>query len=361
MKLSEALRIIDDTVGMFRTFAEIVQFGDLKEKFLLSHVESCVENYVDFENIDAGMECRRYYTYAEKGKEYKKYVVDIHPVCSYMIDEWPLPAAKKIRKLLNQDFQLCFSFCEEIYGKDNLELSIPLEENYNYQRKYSSLQGPSTIEDVMFDTIHEMFHALGVIQELEEDGEETTTGEDMIITEESASQMDWVKLTDRFDLEKIMDVVKNTGKSNEEKRIVVKAIFDSLLSIDKLYNIPYAVDKLILQLYQEYGGQLNDLSPVKVNKKNNSYKPKLPAELAESEYWKKIKEAGLVDNNNQPSISRTEAAILADILLEKLKKGHKWTIFEKIWNRKNMRTDFQDAQNLNKYHKVREKIKKILD
>ena len=39
MKLSEALRIIDDTVGMFRTFADIVQYGDLKGKFLSSHTQ----------------------------------------------------------------------------------------------------------------------------------------------------------------------------------------------------------------------------------------------------------------------------------------------------------------------------------
>ena len=84
------------------------------------------------------------------------------------------------------------------------------------------------------------------------------------------------------------------------------------------------------------------------------------AELFESEYWKKLKEAGWVDEDGQPTCSRTEAAILADELLEKMKKGHKWTIFEKMWNRKNMRTDFQEAMKLVKYDKVRKKIVKIL-
>lgn len=92
----------------------------------------------------------------------------------------------------------------------------------------------------------------------------------------------------------------------------------------------------------------------------SSTKTMIPAELEESEYWKKIKRAGLVDDNNQPTISRTEAAVLADILLEKMKKGHRWKMFEKIWNRKNMRTDFHDAQGQVKYNKVCEKFKKIL-
>ncbi len=190
--------------------------------------------------------------------------------------------------------------------------------------------------------------------------EDSTTGEDSI-TEESASKMDWVRLTERFNLDKIKEVVKCTGKSNEEKRIVIKAIFDTLMSVDKLYNVPYAVDKLIIQLYQKYGGQRQDLSPTKDKKtKSKPAKPKIPKEIAETEHWRKLKEAGLVDENGQPTISRTEAAILADVLLEKMGKGHKWKLFEKMWDRKNMRIDFQDAHNMVKYDKVLKKIKAIL-
>ena len=104
----------------------------------------------------------------------------------------------------------------------------------------------------------------------------------------------------------------------------------------------------------------SNASPSAESQNDSSTKTMIPAELEESEYWKKIKRAGLVDDNNQPTISRTEAAVLADILLEKMKKGHRWKMFEKIWKRKNMRTDFHDAQGQVKYNKVCEKFKKIL-
>lgn len=86
----------------------------------------------------------------------------------------------------------------------------------------------------------------------------------------------------------------------------------------------------------------------------------VPAELAESNLWKKVQEAGLVDADGQPTVSRTEAAILADILLEKMGKEHEWTLFEKMWNRKNMRNDWQAALELKKYDEVHERMKKKL-
>ena len=90
-------------------------------------------------------------------------------------------------------------------------------------------------------------------------------------------------------------------------------------------------------------------------------KESAPTEVpVESELWEKVKEAGLVNEDGQPTVSRTEAAILADILLEKMGKEHEWTLFEKMWNRKNMRNDWQAALELKKFDEVREKIKKKL-
>lgn len=169
MKLSEAIRITDDTVGMFRTFLEIVDMGQLGDEFLKCPVKTSMDQGIDLENSDAGIECRQYYTYIADDGEHKNYVVDIRPVCDYMIDEWPSPTAKKIKKLLKQDFQMCLDFCKDIFGEDNLELNFPFEENYNYQRKYGSSKNPLTIEDVIFDTIHAMIHAIGVVEEFDED------------------------------------------------------------------------------------------------------------------------------------------------------------------------------------------------
>lgn len=79
-----------------------------------------------------------------------------------------------------------------------------------------------------------------------------------------------------------------------------------------------------------------------------------------NELWEIAKQEGWVDEDLQPTVSRTEAAILADILLEKMGKEHEWTLFEKMWNRKNMRNDWQAALELKKYDEVHERMKKKL-
>lgn len=86
----------------------------------------------------------------------------------------------------------------------------------------------------------------------------------------------------------------------------------------------------------------------------------IPKELAESEDWKKLKAAGVINENGQSELSRTEKAILAEVLLERMGKDHQWIFFEKIWNCKNLRVDFQDALNLQKYHEFKKRIIKTL-
>ncbi|WP_294749048.1 hypothetical protein [uncultured Prevotella sp.] len=64
----------------------------------------------------------------------------------------------------------------------------------------------------------------------------------------------------------------------------------------------------------------------------------LPKELATDkamELWKKAQEAGYVDDNYQPLISRTQAALLADTMAERLSIKEKWKMFEGLWNRRN--------------------------
>ena len=73
---------------------------------------------------------------------------------------------------------------------------------------------------------------------------------------------------------------------------------------------------------------------------------KLPEVIATDEamaLWKKAQAAGWVDANYQPLISRTQSALLADAIAEKLGIGQKWKTFETLWNRKNMRSDYNLA------------------
>ena len=72
----------------------------------------------------------------------------------------------------------------------------------------------------------------------------------------------------------------------------------------------------------------------------------LPEVLATNEammLWEKVQRAGYVDANYQPLISRTQAALLADAMAERLGIKEKWKVFETLWNRKYMRSDYNLA------------------
>ena len=72
----------------------------------------------------------------------------------------------------------------------------------------------------------------------------------------------------------------------------------------------------------------------------------LPEVLATDEamsLWRKAQQAGYVDEHYQPLLSRTQAALLADAMAERLGIKEKWKVFEALWNRKYMYHDYYRA------------------
>ena len=86
----------------------------------------------------------------------------------------------------------------------------------------------------------------------------------------------------------------------------------------------------------------------------------IPEVLADSEQWQHVIQAGLVDANGQSTVSRPEAALIADMLAEVLGITNKWKFFEQLWHRNNMRGDYNTALNQRKSLKFQEKLKSIL-
>lgn len=86
----------------------------------------------------------------------------------------------------------------------------------------------------------------------------------------------------------------------------------------------------------------------------------IPEVLADSELWQKVKESGLVDADGQPTVSRPEAALLADMLARRLGIANKWKLFEQLWHRNNMRGDYNTALEQRKSLEFQEKLKSIL-
>ena len=91
--------------------------------------------------------------------------------------------------------------------------------------------------------------------------------------------------------------------------------------------------------------------------------PRLPEVLATEEaveIWKKVQGAGYVDAHYQPLLSRTQSALLADAIAERLGIREKWKTFETLWNRKNMYRDYYQALDQRKTLFFRDDIKKVL-
>ena len=86
----------------------------------------------------------------------------------------------------------------------------------------------------------------------------------------------------------------------------------------------------------------------------------IPEVLAGSELWHKVQQAGLVDADGLPTVSRPEAALLADMLAERLGIANKWKFFEQLWHRNNMRSDYNTALDQRKSLEFQERLKHIL-
>ena len=90
--------------------------------------------------------------------------------------------------------------------------------------------------------------------------------------------------------------------------------------------------------------------------------PTLPPSLCTEQammLWRKAQRAGYVDEHYQPLLSRTQAALLADAMAERLGIKEKWKVFEGLWNRKNMYRDYYKALNLQQSLAFQDEIKEL--
>ncbi len=88
----------------------------------------------------------------------------------------------------------------------------------------------------------------------------------------------------------------------------------------------------------------------------------LPDVLATDEamvLWQKAQRAGYVDEHFQPLLSRTQAALLADAMAERLGIKEKWKVFEGLWHRKYMRSDYNLALTRKKSLDFQDELKKL--
>ena len=106
------------------------------------------------------------------------------------------------------------------------------------------------------------------------------------------------------------------------------------------------------QYFNHVGSQVFNTDKSNVSAKDHSptlespEPPELPEPLATPEamaLWQKAQQAGYVNEHFQPLLSRTLAALLADAMAERLGIKEKWKVFEGLWHRKYMRSDYSLA------------------
>ena len=101
--------------------------------------------------------------------------------------------------------------------------------------------------------------------------------------------------------------------------------------------------------------------PLKGTEKGLSNLPEVLATDGAMALWRKAQQAGYVDEHYQPLLSRTQAALLADAMAERLSIKEKWKVFETLWNRRNMYRDYYDAMNQDQTYSFLDKLKELFD
>ncbi len=90
----------------------------------------------------------------------------------------------------------------------------------------------------------------------------------------------------------------------------------------------------------------------------------LPDELATDEamaLWRKAQQAGYVNEHYQPQLSRTQAALLADAMAERLGIKEKWKVFEALWHRRNMHKDYYLAFGQQQTSDFQDELKELFE
>ena len=107
-----------------------------------------------------------------------------------------------------------------------------------------------------------------------------------------------------------------------------------------------------------------DACPKPQKETEKEYTPTLPPLLCTEQamaLWQKAQEAGYVDDNYQPLISRTQSALLADAITTRLGIRKKWKVFETLWHRTKMYKDYYQALNQQQSLVFQDKLKQLFD
>jgi len=135
------------------------------------------------------------------------------------------------------------------------------------------------------------------------------------VIEDLANNIDWVKLTRDFNLDRIKDIVETVGSSNREKKIIIKAIYDAESATGNMSRIPYSVDKLLNDLYKKYDENHKGLWDAAYNEETETLNLDMLMKQAIEEYMERhtATDADMdeIFNDNQRDMGQNTDAILS--------------------------------------------------
>ena len=155
------------------------------------------------------------------------------------------------------------------------------------------------------------------------------------------------------------------GKASQEEVLKALRVFVNKSKRKKMEK-RIAVKEMVLELANANGLMLPEELAASIDSLDDEQPPEpqpseVPEVLARSKYWQRVKAGGLVDENNQPTVSRPEAALMAEALAKRIGIDNKWKVFELLWQRNNMRNDYNTALEQKKSLEFQERLKVVLD
>lgn len=227
------------------------------------------------------------------------------------------------------------------------------------------------------------------------------------LTRDVLAVVNWEVLTNRFEKTIIRNVVMHIARNSEAWRLMCEAIKEAAIQYDYEYGFEeieqedYDEDGWYIETvkvekdpYDSEGNEILDpmkrkgvyefcdelkekyeelMIPVQIIKQEREETRvvdtvndvDMPSELKTEEaqaLLKKAQEAGWLDENLQPTVSQTEAAVLAMKLSKKLQIKHVWKVFGAAWNRnkETMRQKYNIAMGQRKSLEFQDRVKEIL-
>ena len=151
-------------------------------------------------------------------------------------------------------------------------------------------------------------------------------------------------------LNELLEQMHRTGHINQGSKIEVVYVASGGQHVETQINIGKAQPK---------PESLPD-PPCAGKEKGTSNLPEVLATDEAMALWRKTQQAGYVDEHYQPLLSRTQAALLADAMAERLGIKEKWKVFEALWHRNNMYNDYYRAMNQQQSLTFQDELKQLL-